>query len=85
MPPAHIGLVGCGLWGRAILRARFVRDRYSVERAADAYALLYADRTVTTESLLQHYSQAVHLGSEVRRWASARYRRLTRPNPPALT
>ena len=41
--------------------ARFVRDRYSVDAAADAYARLYADRTVTVEDALAHYGNPRHL------------------------
>lgn len=45
--------------------ARFVRARYSVERAAEIYEALYGDRTVTVEGGLACYGNVRHVGREV--------------------
>jgi len=45
--------------------ARFIRQHYSVESAADTYEGLYADRTVTVDGFLKHYSNPRHIGREV--------------------
>ncbi len=45
--------------------ARFIKDRYSVESAAARYETLYADRTVTVEGSLEHYSNPLHLAREL--------------------
>ncbi|HVW04264.1 MAG TPA: glycosyltransferase [Vicinamibacterales bacterium] len=47
--------------------AQFVRERYSVESAADVYEQLYADRTVTVAGALAHFSNPQHLGREILR------------------
>ena len=47
------------------LCARFIRDHYSVESAAATYEELYADRTVTVDGFLTHYSNPRHLGREL--------------------
>jgi hypothetical protein len=47
--------------------AQFVRERYSVESAADVYEQLYADRAVTVAGALAHFSNPQHLGREILR------------------
>jgi len=47
------------------LCARFIWEHYSVENAAVTYERLYADRTVTVESFLTHYTNIRHLGLEL--------------------
>jgi hypothetical protein len=52
--------------------AQFVRDRYSVESAADVYEQLYADRAVTVAGALTHFGNPQHLGREILRRLPAR-------------
>jgi hypothetical protein len=47
--------------------AQFVRERHSVERAAEVYERLYADRTVTVAGALAHFGNPQHLGREILR------------------
>ena len=47
------------------LCARFIWEHYSAEHAAATYERLYADRTVTVESFLTHYSNIRNLGREL--------------------
>jgi hypothetical protein len=47
------------------LCARLIWERYSVEHAAATYERLYADRMVTVESFLTHYSNTRNLGREL--------------------
>jgi hypothetical protein len=49
-----------------------VRDRYSVESAADVYEQLYADRAVTVAGALTHFGNPQHLGREILRRLPAR-------------
>lgn len=61
--------------------AAFVREHYSVERAADAYEQLYADRTVNVESLFRAAWNPSWLSRELfhRLPAGVRRARLLRP------
>jgi glycosyltransferase involved in cell wall biosynthesis len=45
--------------------ARIIRERYSVESAAEAYERLYADRTVTIDGFLRHFSNPRQLGRDL--------------------
>jgi len=47
------------------LCADLVRQRYSVESAADTYQRLYADRTVTVDGFWKHYTQPRVVGWEL--------------------
>lgn len=47
--------------------AQFVRERYSVQSAADVYERLYMDRTVTVSGALRHFTNPAHLGRELLR------------------
>ncbi len=47
--------------------AQLVRERYSVERAADVYEQLYADRTVTVAGALAYFGKPQHVGREILR------------------
>ncbi len=55
--------------------ARFVREQYSLDTAADAYERLYADRSVTIDGFLKHYGNPRHLGRELFHWLPLGIRR----------
>jgi hypothetical protein len=56
--------------------ARFVVERYSVERAVDVYEQLYEDRTITLDGALRHYSRPAHAAREIYYRLPARVRAL---------
>jgi hypothetical protein len=58
--------------------SQFVRSRYSVEKAAEAYEALYEDRRVTLDSAARYYSNPRNVATELRGWIPIGVRRSIR-------